>query len=519
MKEKEFENIFSERFSFYKNSKKAQEWLNDNFEKVKSIFKDVRLRDFIFEPFKDVFKEKDDTSEGKIKSIITLVAVVNMVLAGLPGKLLGGVFVCIALEAYMAFKIAQNVGIKKIQSVNDIWKYLGLLGGISFVILEGFRQLLGLAFSMFSVIPGINPLIFAELFVTDLVGVLFWVAFVELKENDDFKIPLRLVKSSFDKALDLFKHQKDLLVKTLTPSNLKKVGNRLKAWLTGEIVLNKPALRGEIFPFVAMAYLIQGKYESLSGPLGDVFISSIRRCYPNKLGDATLEEMAEFFSGEKGEALKGHMSLVRGDMRESFGKIVQNTDGDENYVKLHSDRNMEGSDGILFNSETGEEMLISYKSTTDPNLIETALRKYPDTTIVATNEMEEFYGDHPMVMFDGISDSDLKQVTEENFEKLSGLLEKASVGEVVTAGVSAKAIASLYPFMMAYLRKRITQEQLNEAFEKVLGKAGVELASRLAWGFIFGTVFAWYLLARGVILIVQGAESQVMKNPKIVVLN
>ena len=35
--------------------------------------------------------------------------------------------------------------------------------------------------------------------------------------------------------------------------------------------------------------------------------------------------------------------------------------------------------------------------------------------------------------------------------------------------------------MMAYLRKRITQEQLNEAFEKVLGKAGVELASRLAW--------------------------------------
>ena len=105
MQEKEFENIFSERFSFYKNSEKAQHWLNDNFEKVKSIFKDVSLRDFIFEPFKDVFKETDDTSEGKIKSIITLVAVVNMVLAGLPGKMLGGVAVCIALEAY-------NIGVR-----------------------------------------------------------------------------------------------------------------------------------------------------------------------------------------------------------------------------------------------------------------------------------------------------------------------------------------------------------------------------------------------------------------------
>ena len=519
MKEKEFENIFSERFSFYKHSEKAQDWLNKNFEKVKSILKDVRLRDFIFEPFKDVFKEKDDTSEGKIKSIITLVAVVNMVLAGLPGKLLGGVFICIALEAYMAFKIAQNVGIKKIRSVNDIWKYLGLLGGISFVILEGFRQLLGLAFSMFSVIPGINPLIFAELFVTDLVGVLFWVAFVELKENDDFKIPLRLVKSSFDKALELFKHQKDLLVKTLTPSNLKKVGSRLKAWLTGEIVIDQTALRGEIFPFIAMAYLIQGKYDSLNGPLGDIFIDAIRRGYSNKLGDATLEEMSEYFSGAKGESLKGHINLITGEMREKLGEIAENIDGDEFYMKLHSNRTVKGSDAVMINSETGEEILISFKSTSDPALIETALRKYPEYPIVTTTEMEKLYGDHPMVMFDGISDSDLKQVTEENFEKLLGLLEKASVGEVVTAGVSAKAIASLYPFLMAYLRKRITQEQLNEAFEKVLGKAGVELASRLAWGFIFGTVFAWYLLARGVILILKGAENQAMSNSRIVTLN
>jgi hypothetical protein len=519
MQEKEFSSKFKERFSFYKHSEKAQEWLNENIDRVKSLFKDVRLRDFIFEPFKDVFKETDDTNEGKIKSIITLVAVVNMVLAGLPGKLLGGVFVCIALEAYMAYKIAQNVGIKKIRSVHDIWKYLGLLGGISFVILEGFRQMLGLAFSMFSVIPGINPLIFAELFVTDLVGVLFWVGFVELRDNDNFTIPVKLLKSIFEKALDLFKHQKNLLINTLTISNLKKVGVRLKAWLTGEIIIDQTSLRGEIFPFVAMSYLIQGKYESLDGPLGNVFINAIRRGYSNKLGDASLEEMSEYFSGAKGESLKGHINLITGEMREKLGEIAENIDGDEFYMKLHADRTVKGSDAVMINSETGEEILISFKSTSDPALIETALRKYPEYPIVTTTEMEELYGDHPLVMFDGISDKDLKQVTEENFEKLSGMLEKASVGEIVATGVSVKAIASLYPFMMAYLRKRISQEQLNEAFEKVLGKAGVELASRLAWGFIFGTVFAWYLLARGVIMIMQGAENQSMKNPKIVILN
>ena len=66
--------------------------------------------------------------------------------------------------------------------------------------------------------------------------------------------------------------------------------------------------------------------------------------------------------------------------------------------------------------------------------------------------------------------------------------------------------------MIAYLRKRISQEQLSEVFEKVLGQSGVEIASRISWGLIFGTVFAWYLLARGVLKITQGAESLANKR-------
>ena len=45
----------------------------------------------------------------------------------------------------------------------------------------------------------------------------------------------------------------------------------------------------------AMIYLIQGKYDSLNGPLGNIFIDSIRRGYSTKLGNATLEEMSEYF--------------------------------------------------------------------------------------------------------------------------------------------------------------------------------------------------------------------------------
>ena len=40
MKEKEFQNLFKERFSFYKHSEKAQEWLIKNFDRVKSLVDD-----------------------------------------------------------------------------------------------------------------------------------------------------------------------------------------------------------------------------------------------------------------------------------------------------------------------------------------------------------------------------------------------------------------------------------------------------------------------------------------------
>ena len=140
---------FKERFNRYKNTSKAQDWLNRNLNRVKAIFSDIKIRDYIFEPFKDVFAEADNNNEGKIKSAINLVAITNMVLAGIPCKLCVGVFVCMGLEAYMAYIIAREVGIK-VKSVNDIWKYFGILAGVSLIILEGFRQLLSISFSLFS---------------------------------------------------------------------------------------------------------------------------------------------------------------------------------------------------------------------------------------------------------------------------------------------------------------------------------------------------------------------------------
>ena len=82
--------------------------------------------------------------DKEIYAIITLVSVVNAILVGITGKLGIGVFVCIALEFYMALAIARRIGFKiseddseetknkkedlgKIQKFSTIWFIFFLL--------------------------------------------------------------------------------------------------------------------------------------------------------------------------------------------------------------------------------------------------------------------------------------------------------------------------------------------------------------------------------------------------------
>ena len=79
--------------------------------------------------------------------------------------------------------------------------------------------------------------------------------------------------------------------------------------------------------------------------------------------------------------------------------------------------------------------------------------------------------------------------------------------KVAAAGVLSRTIASVWPFIMAYIRKRITYSQLNEALIKIFGESGVSLTSRISFAIILGPVFAWYLLARSIIKITKTTQS------------
>ncbi len=492
--------------SAYRSTADSQGWLDRNWKRLKELFSNVQLRDFVFEPIKGVFAVTGTDDASAIRQTITMVAVANAVMAGLPGKMGVGVAVSIALEGWMAYVIASRVGIN-LRSVSDIWKYFGLLAAMAGTVLYGIRAALGLAFSLFAIVPGLNPMILAELIVTNLVGVLFWVGFEEAKLTGSFTVPVRALKRVGTETKDLASFQWEMIRNNLSPSTLMQMGSRLKAWLAGEIPIDRAVLRGQVAPAVLMAHVLASDHDQLHGPIGREFLEAIRDRHP-QLSEASVEQIADHMRENytSPEQLMGELNLIKGKLFERLVALHENADGDEWRAVLHEDESYPGSDIIFTNEDTGQSIELSLKATDNASYVEAALLKYPDISVLTTEEVSRLFSDDPRVTGATRSDKELTQITEENYDRMLAQLTSVDVAQGAAAGVVAGATIGLWPFVVAFLMKRITQEQLERACVRVLGESGVALTARVSYGLLLGPVFAWYLLARGVMGLTRAAQ-------------
>ena len=502
---------FQKKFNNYKDEdviKRAQDWFEENRHKLEELLNNQKLSFYIFEPFTSIIDFKQSLLPKDIYKAITLVAIINSVLAGLPGKMGLGVFVSIGLEMWMALKIAQFVGLTKIKNSDDIVNFFISIASASIVSIWIFKELLGFAFSLFSIIPGVNPLIFAEFFVTNFIGILFYIGFSQLKNSGEFKSQYL---NAANLTRELFKHQWSVLKNIFNLENLKKVGTRIWDYLNGNLPIDQKFLNGEIFATVGMAYLLSGEYEKLEGPLGETFIKAIRLRWSSQFSDdSSLLEIADRFREYDAEQIPGVINNIKGKMFELMVEEAENLDGDTWKAELHSNESFPGSDIVLTDLNSGKTIEISLKAAAleNTNIIENALVKYPNIPIMTTNEISQLYKDNPQVFGSGISHKELHNITEQNFDELINKIEPINEYKVVFGGVVFSSISILYPFVIAFIKKRINEQQLRKLFIRVMGDSGAKLASRLSYAIVFGPIFAWWLLARGISSMVELATPQ-----------
>jgi len=514
MKKDDALDFMREKFKQWSDGEVLNEvryWLEKNYKRISTLFTDKSLRDFVLEPFQGVLNNPSTGIDPSVYTIITQVALVNAVLAGLPGKMGVGVFICMGLEAWMAYRIARYVGIK-IDKPADVLDYLGIIAGTILAVGWGFSALLNVVFSVVSLFPAAVPVtVITQLVVTDIFGVIALVAFGEVKEGRSFKVPLRLWKELIKQTRGLLKHHYDLVKNLLDPDTIKQTGLRAWTYLKGDVPINAKSVNGEVFATVAMMYLVTGKYSALEGPLSETFLNAIRLRWSSQLDPhADISEIAELFRDYDAEALAGAANVVKGKMFELMVEDQENRDGDAWSAKLHSDESYPGTDILFSNELTGDTVEVSLKAVSSENsqLIESAIRRYPDSPIVTTDEVAALFENVEMIAPSGIKYSDLSEMTAEMIDELISGVQPISSAEVAVGGVAVGTVAALWPFVMAYLRGHITQDQLTKLFERVLGDAGVSLASRVSYGLVLGPIFAWYLLARGVMGVVAMAEPE-----------
>ena len=230
---------------------------------------------------KIIFPKTDES----VYRTITLVAVINASFAALPGKMGIGVFISVALEIAMAVAIANHVGLHEIRKEN-IYKYLGTIATVGFSILVLFKEAMSAAFSLFSSFTGpLNPLIPAELLVTNLYGIMFLVGFKEMKKNGSFKIPFNTFNEIYKTTKELTAHQWKF-IKDKPIELLKKCGRKVYAFINGDVSvkdLNQSEIRGDIFPILATAHLMDNNFEFLEGPMGQIFLTAVRLSFPEQL--------------------------------------------------------------------------------------------------------------------------------------------------------------------------------------------------------------------------------------------
>ena len=408
-----------------------------------------------------------------------------------------------ALEAWMALRIAGFVGVR-ISSPSEIFKYVGVFSGVVLTISWLFTHLLRGTFSLLSLIPVDIPLtVVAELLVTNLVGIMFWFAFQEAAEQRSFRVPLRMMRRVYATTSDLLSFQVEAIRQTMTLDNLKMMGERLVAWLKGDIILPEPArLRGEVLVASLIAVLRLRRFSELEGPVGEIFLQSIRDRWSREHSEASVEEIADYMDQYSSEQILGVISVIKGKMFEHLVAAYENADGDAWKAHLHDDESYPGSDIVFTNLETGEEIEVSLKAVSDPGLIERTLLRYPDIPIITTSEMSGEYSDVEMVFVTDVSDAELEATTEYLFDEMmeenSTAWSHYDAATGVGVGTTGAMIASLWPFVAAHLRGKISRDQLMEAFQRAMGETGRDLAVRIAIGAALGPVYVWYLLAKGV---------------------
>lgn len=481
-----------------------------NWQKNKYInfVKDIIAPRFLIDLImpKDIFgfliSLKIKKTEQQVYRFILACSVFNAVLIGMPGDVGVLLLVAQAVEIVMAFRIAQLVGLIEISAVFSIKKLTKIITGLaltSVTVLYLFKFVLN---SIFKTVANLTvgiafPAVAFSTFATTLFyGLFLYLVFDEIKKFESIKklsflSITRIVRNASKYTYNILKSSGKYLFVDF-PNLSKTIYKNIKDAFNVNQQF-KAQIKGEFFFAGSLAYLLMGKFESLNGPFGKIYLDSWRKSFPTQLGDdATPEQIRDLANSYDAESLEKVLQNVNSKFFEILQVIRENADGDEWSAELSDVQNTEGHDAILRSRITGETVKINYKYTSDKNYIERHIQEHPDIPVIAPKEIQDKVNS-PFVSH--VDTETVERVTSENFEKLLNQYSNIELATGATAvGVASYAVR-LFPFLVAYYRDKITKEELGIAIKKFFPDITSRTINRIGMLTFFGPLYGLFILS------------------------
>lgn len=165
----------------------------------------------------------------------------------------------------------------------------------------------------------------------------------------------------------------------------------------------------------------------------ELVIEAIRRS-TNDLKEASIPEIAEFIGAKNPAQADGFFNNVKGIYHELIFAEAENLDGDAVTAEVFLETNHPGAD-VMFISDGRIIQEVQLKATYDPHYVREHLMKYPETEVLATEEVARKLSG---VESSGFSNEELTKNIEDVREELAaGSVENVVDGVETSVLVSA----------------------------------------------------------------------------------
>jgi len=205
---------------------------------------------------------------------------------------------------------------------------------------------------------------------------------------------------------------------------------------------------------------------------------------------------------------------IKGKMFEIIMDTRENADGDNWTAKPHPNISHPGSDSTYTNEETGISIEVQYKSTFNKHYVETEMEKNPDTIFVVSDEVAEKIND-PRIIPAGITNEEVTNLAEKNAKLLmKGEIDSSELALGAMYGGVASGTFNIFPYVVAYKKKKITKEELEKVLETMLPHAGEKTIQFMIKYSLGGMLYLWWRPANLILSYLYDDEVEEVKSMK-----